>query len=437
MDAEFTIGENRARPSYQVKTSRCTSCSAPLSLYSEKSQLIVCEHCGERLDCSQEELVALGKIETRYSRLALSLHQEFVWEGIKYKVIARMLFDDQVCGEKTTSFLLFHPLQGTRWFSVYHGEDEAEYSISTDEHMLALSDPFDAAENNQIATGDQRLWRKDGELELLLLYVDGALPWMAKSGDVTQAIEYIQVGDRKRYLTVEKSSLGSAELEYSYSRYVSHGEYRRAIGKRQPGDVVVDTISELATKLHPWMKIAVLVFAILGVGIFGFLGFQSGKGEEVASFTFTPEHAKLERGIVSPSFTLSKKDIKQPLKMTFQGISFYDPVIVLLKVPSPSTEYTDLLAWDIEEQKLESYDETRLEETFVFYTYPDLDGKSEELFALQDEGEYRLHVRYSKSYQDMITANTSLVINKQIPLTRYYLLMFGCSLWALLVWRKL
>ena len=225
----FTIGENRTRPPYLPKTIRCSSCNAPVSLYSEKSQLVVCESCGENLDCSKEELVALGKPDDTHSNFGMKLHQKFTWENITYKVIARMRFLDR-WGDITDEFLLFHPFQGTKWFSIYKGEDGREFSLSEEKHSLALEDPFQMGNNKRIKTGDRTVWIKESESEMILQYVDGALPWLAKVGDRTQAIEYLKAGDKRCFLTAEKTNLGSFEIEYSYSRKLVGSQFLNALG---------------------------------------------------------------------------------------------------------------------------------------------------------------------------------------------------------------
>ncbi len=430
--SQFKIGENRSRPSYQVKTSRCVACGAPLSLYSECFQLIVCQHCGEKLDISPEEVNALGQSGNPDIEFELNLHQKFIWNDVRYKIIARILFEDCTSGIKTAEYFLFHPFLGTKWLSIYRGEDDLEFSISEEEHALALVNPFQEPNNSQISTGDQRGWNKESESELLLQYIDGTLPWIARIGDRTQTIEYVQEDDSRLFLTIEQTALDSVEIEHSFSREMSLQQYRKAIGEQSSGEIFREKTSDLMTRIHPFMRIAVLVCAILGLLIFGFLGFQSGE-EDLASFSFSPEQVKLERGVISPSFSLTSQDIQQLLFIEYSGQSFFFPDVILLKVEKETEEYLDLKAWE----ESDGSDQHTVEETFVFYLYPEMDGKSHETFALVEEGIYRVHLRYSEHYQSQITENVTIQLKKRIPFTRYYLFMFACCIWTMLVWRKL
>ena len=89
---EFSIGNNRDRPKYAFQRKECPNCGGSVPLYSEQSQLVVCQYCGSSLDCTKEELTALGKKKKAfdYFYYRFDLHQEGVFDGIKYKIIARM-----------------------------------------------------------------------------------------------------------------------------------------------------------------------------------------------------------------------------------------------------------------------------------------------------------------------------------------------------------
>ncbi len=274
-DTQFTIGENRTRPPYLPQTIRCPSCNAPVTIYSEKSQLVVCNSCGQQLDLSQEELVALGKPDTQ-SDFDADLHQDFIWDSVKYKIIARMRFQDR-WNDFTDEYLLFHPFHGTKWVSISEwkeGEEYGvEYSISVDEHSRALEDPFQMENNQKIRTGDKCVWIKESESEMLLVYVDGALPWLAKAGDRIQAIEYIKAGDKKNFLTAEKTTLGSTEVEYSFSKKIYRSHFLKALGQ-EAGAVgnseYVQTPNVDANALRSFMMLVViLMLAFFFLGCMG------------------------------------------------------------------------------------------------------------------------------------------------------------------------
>ena len=77
---EFSIGSNRTRPQYAFQRKECPNCGGSIPLYSEQSQLVVCHYCGSSLDCTKEELAALGE-KNRKSAFVFQLHQEGIFDG--------------------------------------------------------------------------------------------------------------------------------------------------------------------------------------------------------------------------------------------------------------------------------------------------------------------------------------------------------------------
>ena len=59
--ARFALNKGRPRPAYQPKAIRCAHCGAGLTQKDERSELIVCDYCGSRLDVSREEMAVLGQ----------------------------------------------------------------------------------------------------------------------------------------------------------------------------------------------------------------------------------------------------------------------------------------------------------------------------------------------------------------------------------------
>ena len=243
---QFSIGSNRTRPPYTIKTLRCPSCSSPLQMYSERSQLIVCDFCGERLDCSEEDLIALGKVEkSAKPPFSLNLHSEYYWEDVKYKVIARMRFLDQY-RDRSDEYLLFHPFHGTRWLSFYYGEDGVERSISMPKRVLARSISNQFRQPQYLTTEDGERWILDESGSVRLEYVDGALPWKAVIGDTHQVAEYINQKDRNQYLSVEWNR---SQVEYTYSQKIPKSRSSREPVSFSDVDEVTKTKLALALLL--------------------------------------------------------------------------------------------------------------------------------------------------------------------------------------------
>jgi hypothetical protein len=429
---QFSIGNNRIRPPYVPKGLCCPSCNAPISMYSEQSQLVVCDSCGQNLDCSKEELIVLGKTELK-DDFVIRLGQEFLWKQIKYKVIARMMLVDQ-WKDITVEHLLFHPFDGTKWLSVYKGEDGTEYFLSENKRASSLENPFEMEDKSRLRTGDFSVWKKDAEVEMSLFYVDGSLPWLAKVGDQTKVIEYKKTGAPKDLLSVEHSVQGSAELEYSFSKKISERQYLCALKLEDSEDI--DATNFIPQRANSVARAMVLVLAILGLIGFGVLSIQ-GRSEPLTTFSFSVDALKNERGLMSPSFTLSKKDVQYPLILELQVAENSSPSVSILKVPKESKDYVLLETWSTEEESLEESKQTMLEEAVEFYINSYDSRNVKELFGLKDEGHYRLHLKFDghelKSQKEPVV----ITMRKGVRLRRYYILMFFCSIWTLIAWRKL
>ena len=436
IEEKFTIGENRTRPPYLPKTIRCPSCNAPISLYSEQSQLVVCESCGENLDCSKEELVALGKLEGEKEAFELSLHQEFRWSNQTYKIIARMILLDR-WGDKTAEYLLFHPFKGVKWLSIYRGEDGLEFSLSEEKHSLALENPFGMKDNSKVKTGEKTLWLKESESNMRLLYVDGTLSWLAKVGDSTQVVEYIQAGARKNFLTVEKANAGSSEIEYSYSKKITKGQFIKAIGVENAAKISFeeDSEAEPPKRANPMVRKAILALSIVGILLFGFLSFRPNPSGEFLSFSFPSTELKTELGVLSPSFKITDKEKGKPF--LFEARSERIPKFEILRVEDEDDRYVSLAEWE-KEKLAEDFSEKKLIHwTKSMYT-SGYYGSAQQEMVWSEEGTYRFHVQFSHYDRPRLSESTSLAISiKRVHLQKRYWFMFFFSIWALLIWRKL
>ena len=198
---DFSIGSNRTRPKYVFQRKECPNCGGAIPLYSEQSQLVVCHYCGSSLDCTNEELAALGKKHNK-SAYVFELHQEGEIDGIKYKIIARMCLRDK-WNDITREYLLFHPFYGTRWLSEYQNSYSLSYECRARDKNLSFEKP-----QEMITTGDGRSWNVESTTTMTLVNVEGALPWRASSGDTLEVLEYLEHKNPESYLTIERESDG-------------------------------------------------------------------------------------------------------------------------------------------------------------------------------------------------------------------------------------
>ena len=184
----FTVGQGRERPSYEPIAHKCPHCGGDLEVKDEQAQLVVCPYCGSHLEMSQTALTALGRRDESSWQFPLAVGARFQHRGLRFEVIARMaLIEDGDASECTRQYYLFNPRLGSMWLSEYDGH----WSLSTGCHVMpTVLGPFAGTRGDILTTHDgrERVCEETGEYQLA--YVDGALPWIAKVGDVSQYAEF-------------------------------------------------------------------------------------------------------------------------------------------------------------------------------------------------------------------------------------------------------
>lgn len=450
-EIKFTIGENRERPPYLSKTLRCPSCNAPISMYSEQSQLVVCESCGQNLDCSTEDLVALGKTRT-VDKFLFQVHQTCNWKGVKYKVIGRILLLDEWDGHYA-EYLLFHPFHGTRWLSIYTGEEGTDCSFSEPIHALSKDRPFSSSKGDKIATEDGQKWKFEERTVLQVSYVDGALPWLVRAGDVQTAADFVNTKDRKSYLTVEESHFidektgeESKELEYSFSKEATMSSVNRAFGITGKK---LKLSSGSASTLPNAFRLFLMGLSALVAMYFVVLCFSTGK-QNIASFTFTP--ADLSEETLSPSFYVDQKDLKKAFELGYgAGVdnSWMSLNIGIVSTPEATGSIESYQQVLLNEEGLAEGQQTRLRhlsavDISYYHGYEGGESWSEgatsetELLMFPEAGHYRILLQGVSGVDEtpMQFSNTSVTVKvyKNANAIRYYILMvvFSVLIFAML-----
>ena len=434
---QFIIGENRARPPYQVKTARCPSCEAPLSMYSEKSQLVVCDYCNEKLDCSQEELKALGKDNAdNPGYFRFNLHQECTWQKVKYKVIARIRSTDKWAAE-ITDYLLFHPFQGTMWISIYDGEDELEFSVSKPNKARSKQDPFSMSKGDCLTTEDGERWRWEESNEIRITYVDGALPWLAKVGDTHTEIELIGTVNQNFSLCVERSSIaGGSELEYSVFKTVSSGAIFQAFGVEEEAP----KRSSYESKPSVPGALRWTMFVISGVAGLYFL-VSCFMTDKVLVDTFHFSATEVEMEMLSPTFTIAQEDIHQAVEIEYiasvdnSWLSLNVGIVSSPRESDSEQTYPGLL---IEEKNLPAEEQTTLRhlsdvDISYYHGYEGGESWSEgsrtesQLLMFPEGGNYRLFLSgvsgYGETAEQVNLVSLTVNVYKNANVVRYYFMM--------------
>ncbi len=221
----FALNSGRKRPTYTPKNIQCPHCGAGLTVKDEQSELVVCEYCGSHLNVSRDEMEVLGKGANRKWEFPLKIGDSFRYKSARYEIIARMVFiEDNDENEASRQYLLYNPYHGTLWLDDYQGQ----YSLSTDTHVMPAEDPFSKRRGDTLKTYDEQTWVLDGTGTYELVYVDGALPWIAQIGDQAEYAEFLNKANPKLQYEAQRIA---GEIEYGKGESLSLAQVRQALGK--------------------------------------------------------------------------------------------------------------------------------------------------------------------------------------------------------------
>ncbi len=232
-NARFGVGKGRERPRRKAKDIHCPSCGAGLTLKSEASELVVCGYCGDHLDVGEPELEVLGKGAQKKWAFPFNLGDSYREKGVRYEVLARIAYiEDDDLAELTREYYLYHPAHGAMWLSEYKGD----YSVSRPSHVALVADPTKKGDNPftkrhgaRLMTHDNQKWVVEETGVYSLVYVDGALPWIAKLGDRVGYVEGREQGGSGRQLAIQSSG---RQLEISIGRQLPLATVGRATGRQ-------------------------------------------------------------------------------------------------------------------------------------------------------------------------------------------------------------
>lgn len=294
----FGLGAGRARPPYQPKNIRCKGCGAGLTVKNEHSEMVVCDYCSSRLDVSVQEQTVLGKNPDRNVAFPLKLGDSFYHRATRFEVLARMAFiEDGDTSDMTREYLLFNPRMGTLWLGEYQGQ----YSLTSDCHALPKKDPFGVAKGDVIETHDGNAWVAEGVGTYALYYVDGALPWIASVGDRVDYAEFVEKTGSGRIYEAQRIE---SEVEYGSGRRLPLSMVRRATKKAVLGKETVSTAAgpDAATIRKWYLRLTVVALVCLLIN--GALtAFCYTRGAKVLGQSFPA--AAVTDGVVSDPFWLS------------------------------------------------------------------------------------------------------------------------------------
>lgn len=302
----FGIGAGRARPPHLPRQVKCTNCGGGLDLYDEHTQMAVCPYCSSRLAVSEAEARVLGKMEGDWE-FPIKLGDSFRWDGVRYEVICRMVTMEEDDLIPTYQYLLFNPRRPSLWLSEY----DRQYDLMGTSHVMPDSDPFSKNTGSLLSTHDNREWVCEEKGESQMVFVDGALPWVARVGD---RVQYAAFAEKTGTGEIYEAERIKNEVEFGKGRRLSLEEVRRAFKNPRLHEGVKDAARPDAAEKRKWyhrlmlLALAGLVLN-LGLTVFAFIS-----GRVIQRYVFNA--AQLTQEAFSQPFHLSDDNTVLKIKAT-------------------------------------------------------------------------------------------------------------------------
>ncbi|MFH0902249.1 MAG: DUF4178 domain-containing protein [Pseudomonadota bacterium] len=290
--------QGRPRPPYRPRAIECSNCRATISLKTERPELRVCEYCGAQLDLTAAEAKILGKSDQQgWSwNFPFSVGDPFTFDGARYEIVSRMAFvEDGDPNERTRQYLLYSPCRGTLYLDEYNGS----YSLSRTSHLMPIGDPFAASRGDTIVTHDGRRWVNAGVGEYELRYVDGALPWLARTGDRSRYAEFEAHDGSSLQYEVEAQG---REIEFGLGRSLDLEEVRQAAGRPSLSGAAAAELGVATTRRWYFRLIALALASFLLNG--GLWLWARSAGKTVLKQDLTP--SLLDDEVLTEPFVVAK-----------------------------------------------------------------------------------------------------------------------------------
>jgi len=294
---------SRVRPTYEPKRIACRECGGPLVLKDERTVTRVCDHCGSLLELTETEQKVLERRSSAASGVAyeIGLGERLTIDGVIFEVIARVcLVEDGELDDATHQYYLYNPRHRPLWLSVYDGA----WDLSWRTRVRLDKDPF-ADGSDYVSSYDGRTWERMEVGETEVWHVDGALPYVQRTGDRAQYCDLSLEGDFGRSFEVVRTA---DEIEYGEGRSVSPGEVGQWLGRPIAPSGGSGDSGGSGTRKPPQAPLFTVAAtaAVVAVGLGMMDCSSSDSGTLVGRYTAGPD--ELRANALTPAFEVPQEE---------------------------------------------------------------------------------------------------------------------------------
>ncbi len=325
-DIHYEAQDSRLQTPIQTAvTLKCISCAAPLQPNGKDLVTIVCDSCGtvQQLDASTS--IALGKSPSSLGEyFKLKIGSTLKLYQTDYIVTGRLYYEweEEEDGEVEIGSVYDYLLYNSEKGYLYLTEEEDTFTafLPAPAPSINLQKSFSES-GTFLYEGDTYKYIETGSLTLL--YVDGALPWVAK---IQSRVQYTDAKCKKTYLSEEITLDDSGtprEIAYYKGRRISHSQILKSQPDLDLGDKPIPKLAGQA-----FLKI----FSILMSVLFVFLYFFMDSSELILQEKYSQSDLLLKE-IYTNSFEIKNPDESIEIRIqtnvdnafTHLGIALYNP----------------------------------------------------------------------------------------------------------------
>jgi hypothetical protein len=227
---QLTIDEEKPAPADVDKSAGaedidCPSCGAPLEKPKDPgAQTVVCVYCGSqnKLEGAAATVMGTNPKDFRHG-FVFEVGQKCTFSKINYEVAGRMFYLDPE-GYSSREYLLFNPDKGYLWLA----EENGHYVLNRPTRQAPATNPLNIYSPKTTIQVGKKKYKFFEQGSTKLAYVDGALPWLAKSGD---EFRYADLCQPPYVFGVESDG---EEVEYFTGEYLNIAHVQEAFKLKTP-----------------------------------------------------------------------------------------------------------------------------------------------------------------------------------------------------------
>ena len=216
-----------------VRQIACSQCGAPLELHGgHRTRSLSCGYCGALMDTQKDYQVVKSYKDTPRPKTPLKIGLQGTFKDIDFTIIGMVEYVSED-SYYWVDFQLYSPTHGYVWLTYNDGH----YVFSRRVREIPKPAVFKGFHPRKTVKAMGKTFQAYEAYSAKITYVEGELTWIAKRGDVVEAVDSIAPPYLFSYETA------SNELEYNFGEYLQAVEVHKAFN--------IDPPTHKPEEIHP------------------------------------------------------------------------------------------------------------------------------------------------------------------------------------------